>query len=123
MEFFIEHIGKKSFGILYYWGHLEFSKCRGQIHLHLVGIEKATSDGGIQQLMYLHRNDKNKQVKLLADWARKTFNMTAEVNEKDINANEDKATRASPYSLRFFEIKDGSESNRTLSFLSTPFMQ
>jgi len=56
--------------------------------------------------MYLHRNDKNKQVEILAAWARKTFNMTAEVNEKDITSNEDKTTRVSPCSLRFFEIKD-----------------
>jgi hypothetical protein len=73
----------------------------------LVGIiEEAASDGGIQQLMYLHRNDKNKQVEILVDWTRKTFNMTAEVNEKHIQSIDDKTTRACPCSLRCFEVRD-----------------
>jgi len=42
----------------FHWGCLEFSKGRGQIHLHLVGIiDGVTQEGGIQSLMYMYRED------------------------------------------------------------------
>ncbi len=53
VEAFLEHICKKIFGIKHFWGRMEFSKLRGQIHIHLVGIiEGATRPGGIQHQMF-----------------------------------------------------------------------
>ncbi|MFO0446435.1 MAG: hypothetical protein ACK51L_02090 [bacterium] len=61
---------------------MEFSKLRGQIHIHLVGIIKgATKLGGIQYQMFIHRENASKQVQILAEWARKTFNLTAEIED------------------------------------------
>jgi hypothetical protein len=59
----------------HYWGGMEFSKLRGKNHIHLVGIiEGATKPGGIQYQMFIHRENASKQVQILAEWARKTFN-------------------------------------------------
>jgi hypothetical protein len=82
VEFFIEHIGKNVFRMTFHRGRLEFSKGRGQIHLHLVGIiDGVTQEGGIQSLMHMYREDIMKQAQILADWVRTTFIMTAEFDE------------------------------------------
>jgi len=50
---------------------MEFSKLRGQIHIHLVGIiEGATKPGGIQHQMFIHRENTPKQAQILAEWAK-----------------------------------------------------
>jgi hypothetical protein len=66
----------------HYWGGMEFSKLRGKNHIHLVGIiEGATKPGGIQYQMFIHRENASKQVQILAEWARKMFNLTAEIED------------------------------------------
>jgi hypothetical protein len=55
---FLDIIAKKLFGMKHFWGRMEFSKLRGQIHIHLVGIiEGATKPGGIQHQMFIHREN------------------------------------------------------------------
>jgi len=67
-----------------YWGRFEFAKSRGQIHIHLVAILKdATKPGGIQFQLFLFKWNKLKQAEILANWARETFNMTAELSAYD----------------------------------------
>jgi len=109
VEAFLEHICKKIFGIKHFWGRMEFSKLRGQIHIHLVGIiEGATRPGGIQHQMFIHKGDVMKQTKILAEWARKTFNLSAEIDENLINnavAKHEK-TKESPCSKRLSECTD-----------------
>ncbi len=109
VEAFLEHICKKIFGIKHFWGRMEFSKLRGQIHIHLVGIiEDATRPGGIQHQMFIHKGDVINQTKILAEWARKTFNLSAEIDENLINnavAKHEK-TKESPCSKRLSECTD-----------------
>jgi len=109
VEAFLEHICKKIFGIKHFWGRMEFSKLRGQINIHLVGIiEGATRPGGIQHQMFIHKGDVMKQTKILAEWARKTFNLSAEIDENLINnavAKHEK-TKESPCSKRLSECTD-----------------
>jgi hypothetical protein len=82
VQVFLDIIAKTLFGMKHYWGRMEFSKLRGQIHIHLVGIiEGATELGGIQYQMFIHRENASKQVQILAEWARKTFNLTAEIED------------------------------------------
>jgi len=76
----LEFIARKIFGFKYYWGRFEFAKSRGQIHIHLVAILKdATKPGGIQFQLYTFKGNKLKQAEILANWARETSNMTAEL--------------------------------------------
>ena len=99
---FLEHIGLKLFGIKHYWGRFEFAKSRGQIHLHLLGIVEEASDvNGIYRQIHQFKNDKEEQAKLLAAWARKKFNMTAEINN-DVKTNE---ADYSPCKIHLFETK------------------
>ena len=54
------------------------------IHIHLVAILKdATKPGGIQFQLFLFKWNKLKQAEILANWARETFNMTAELSAYD----------------------------------------
>jgi hypothetical protein len=108
VEFFIEYIGKNVFRMTFHWGRFEFSKGRGQIHLHLVGIiDGVTKEGGIQSLMYMYREDIMKQAEKLADWVRTTFNMTAEFDEDLIKiADSNLKSGQSPCTLRYSEVKD-----------------
>jgi len=68
---FLDIIAKKLFGMKHYWGRMEFSKLRGQIHIHLIGIiERATTPGDIQHQMFIHRENTPKQAQILAEWAK-----------------------------------------------------
>jgi len=79
---FLKTIGFHVFGMKHYWGRFEFAKSRGQIHLHLLGIvEDAASPGGIYEQLWKLKENKEEQARVLGDWARKTFNMTASINE------------------------------------------
>jgi hypothetical protein len=78
----LKTVGFHVFGIKHYWGRFEFAKSRGQIHLHLLGIveDAAKPDGIYEQLWKLKGND-GEQAKVLGDWARQTFDMTANLDE------------------------------------------
>ncbi len=56
---------------------------------------------GIYRQIHQFKNDKEEQAKLLAAWARKKFNMTAEINN-DVKTNE---ADYSPCKIRLFETK------------------
>ncbi len=100
MEAFLEHIGLKLFGMKHYWGRFEFAKSRGQIHLHLLGIvEESSNVNGIYRRMHQLNGDKKEQAKLLAAWAWKRFNMTAEIN----NSVETNEADHSPCKIRFLK--------------------
>ena len=93
-------IGLKVFGIKHYWGRFEFAKSRGQIHLHLLGItDDAMGVDGIQMKLFKCRNNKKKQARIIAKWARSKFNMTAELES---TATEETET-TSPCKVRFGE--------------------
>ena len=113
VELFLEFIARKIFGFKYYWGRFEFAKSRGQIHIHLVAILKdATKPGGIQFQLYTFKGNKLKQAEILANWARETFNMTAELPACDLLPVQEE-DKPSPCSARLSEtadvIQDGAE--------------
>lgn len=78
----LKNISKLSdaYGIKYYWGRFEFANCRGQIHLHLLGITKNTTDkdDGIHTNDASGKETKKKKAKVLAKWARSNFDVNAE---------------------------------------------
>ena len=50
--------------------------------MHLLGIvEDAANPGGIYEQLWKLKENKQEQAKVLGDWARKTFNMTASISE------------------------------------------
>jgi hypothetical protein len=104
VDTFLQHIGKQLFGIHHYWGRFEFAKSRGQIHLHLLGIiNGAVKDGGIQDHLHKYKDNKKEQAKVLSEWARDTFNMTAELkDDNSILSDHD----ISPCNIRLFQTKD-----------------
>jgi len=100
---FLATIGFNVFGIKHYWGRFEFAKSRGQIHLHLLGItDDAAGNNSIYNKMYKLKNNKKRQSKVLAKWARKKFNCTAEINSQ----SEVPPQNMSPCNVRFRETQD-----------------
>ena len=84
VEAFLKTIGFHVFGMKHYWGRFEFAKSRGQIHLHLLGIvEDAAKPGGVYEQLWELKENKEEQARVLGDWSRKTFNMTASMNESE----------------------------------------
>lgn len=80
MKHFLHHIGLKIFGVDHYWGRFEFAKSTGQIYLHLLGIiSEASQNNRIYDKLNKASGNREKQIKLLADWACSKFNMTEEV--------------------------------------------
>lgn len=79
---FLETIGFHVFGIEHYWGRFEFAKSRGQIHLHLLGIvADAAKEDGIYDQLWKLKDNQAEQARVLGDWARVTFQMTANLGE------------------------------------------
>ena len=105
---YLKTVGLNVFGITHFWGRFEFAKSRGQIHLHLLGITNdAVGKNGISSKLYRWKDNKERQSKILANWARKKFNCTAEVNIEADNVTGD----VSPCKLRFRET-DSIEKDR-----------
>lgn len=107
---YLKTVGLNVFGITHFWGRFEFAKSRGQIHLHLLGITNdAVGKNGISSKLFKWKDNKERQSKILANWARKKFNCTAEVNLEADNVTGD----VSPCKLRFRETdsieKDGQD--------------
>jgi hypothetical protein len=108
---FPKTIGFKVFGIKHYWGRFEFAKSRGQIHLHLLGIrDDTTGINGIYTKLLKWRNNKRKQAKILARWARTKFNLTAELQSEKNDSNDG----ISPCKLRFGETNSLNEDAHNL---------
>jgi hypothetical protein len=67
VDAFLKTIGYETFGIKHFWGRFEFAKSRGQIHLHLLGInDDVTGDDGIHTKLFTCKNDNNAQTNVLA---------------------------------------------------------
>jgi len=91
----------------HYWAQFEFAKSRGQIHFHLVGIiEGSTNPGGIQHQLFINKENRSLQAKILADWARTTFNMTAETKSLENHTEKDKKLPCSVYLSQSLNIED-----------------
>ena len=85
----IEEVGRKVFKIKHWWGRYEFAKGRGQIHIHLLAI---TENNGVMHEYYkamYENNDKEKATKIMADYARDVFGMTAQLPEQYCDIDDD----------------------------------
>ena len=107
LDNWMETIGKEVFGIKHVWLRFEFTKGRGQIHAHLLGI---TSD--LHLLHDFHemwevKNDKKEATRLLSEYVRNRFDLSEELPSKDKNT--DNAPSVNPISLPYCQITDSSE--------------
>ena len=75
VETWLETVGRTVFKIKHHWGAYEFAKGRGVIHIHMLAI---ADNMNIMREYYNLRNDKEEQVKYIADYARNQLFMTAE---------------------------------------------
>jgi len=98
----LETVGKDVFFIKHFWGRMEFSPGRGQIHCHLLAI---CGDQSYNMVMHKLKGNKVAQATFLQTWASKAYNYTAEVDMETFNAmkigNDD-----SPCSERLSEVDD-----------------
>ncbi len=92
VETFLKIVGKKIFGIDHYWIRYEFAPSRGQIHAHLLAI---CSQCKLLTEYFALKEDKTAQAKYVAEWAKGTFGLTAEINK------EEKEWPIHPCSVRF----------------------
>jgi len=105
VEIWLNTVGKKIFGIKYYWCRYEFAPGRGQIHTHLLAI---TDDHRMYEHAYhlskLEEDGKQQQANYLAKWAKETFGLTASVGE---NFDEREVTKEdNPVQIRFTDLHD-----------------
>lgn len=88
VEDWLNTVGKKVLGIEHYWCRLEFAKGRGQIHAHLIAILNKERMNNLQmQLRKEHMNNED-EAKIVADWASKTFGLSAKFTRDDNEADE-----------------------------------
>lgn len=80
-EDFLNTVGKDVLGIEYYWCRFEFAKGRGQIHAHLLAILKKDVIGKLQQQLNAKDNTPEQEAAFVADWAKETFGMSAEMSQ------------------------------------------
>ena len=103
VDSYLKKIGFHVFGIKHYWARFEFAKSRGQIHLHLLGIiPNASKLDEIYDQLYKMKHNKDVQGTMLGEWARNTFNMTAECESVDDIPDESKY---SPCKTRLSQVQ------------------
>jgi len=80
VEEWLNTVGKTVFDIKHHWLRYEFAPGRGQIHAHMLAIP---NDQSIYNLAHEAGNKVTGPSKadILADWAAKKFNLTAEVKD------------------------------------------
>jgi hypothetical protein len=74
---FLQSVGIHKFGIDYYWLRFEFAPGRGQIHCHLLGIQRKQIVAKMQKDLFEHKGDPKAQGDIAGTWAEEIFGMTA----------------------------------------------
>jgi hypothetical protein len=75
---FLENYAKQVFGIEHYFARFEFSKSRGQIHVHLLAVlGKKSRIADLNELVYKERFNTEKQAQVADDYLNKVFGLTA----------------------------------------------
>ena len=77
---FLNTIGKDALGIEYYWGRFEFTKGRGQIHIHLLAILNLDMMNNLQRQLDERDLTPEKEAEMISQWAESQFGMTATMN-------------------------------------------
>ena len=99
----LETIGKKKFGIKFYYLRYEFTKGRGQIHVHLLAI---TEDWGLQEEFYnawTKQGNKEEAASIVSSYAREQLDLTGEKLDFEGPGS---STFRNPLSNRFSETED-----------------
>ena len=97
---FLDTVCSKVFNIKHYWCRFEFAKSRGQIHAHLLAIlNDATCADGYNCKIYAAKGNTVKQAEIIAEWATKTFDLTAShpIGSDDDHPDKDTMTAAKSY--------------------------
>lgn len=108
---FMDTVMKGALGIDHYWGRVEFAPGRGQIHLHMLCIAK---DRAYLDAFYDAKSMEDK-AKVLDDYARTHFDMTADVDIKDDDRNYHAPHPESPLAKKFCECEDEDEDVKLLA--------
>jgi hypothetical protein len=75
---FIENYVKEICGIHHYYARFEFTKSRGQIHVHILAMPgKKSSIIELHDLVYKERKDVKKQARVANDWTMNVFGLTS----------------------------------------------
>ena len=104
VRLWLQTVGKKIFDIEHYWVRFAFAPGRGQIHAHLLAI---CPNNTIQKLCHEDLQQENGKIKRdnrLAEWAKRKFGLTAEVQKgfDEISIPHHK----SPCTIRFTDIEN-----------------
>ena len=89
-EDYLNTVGRDVLGIKHYWCRFEFAKGRGQIHAHILVILAKDSQNRIQEQVNAANGNREKEAKLVAEWAKKQFGMTAEYTEPSASVDNDR---------------------------------
>ena len=89
-EDYLNTVGRDVLGIKHYWCRFEFAKGRGQIHAHVLVILEKDIQNKIQEQVNAANGNREKEAKLVAEWAKKQFGMTAEHTEPSSNPDDDR---------------------------------
>jgi hypothetical protein len=100
IQLWLDTVGKKVFGIKYYWLRFEFAPSRGQIHTHMLAIHE---DPDVLQEYHRLRDNKLLQALYLQEWAERSFGMTASLPK---NAQLEKTHGQHPASQYYSELTD-----------------
>jgi len=84
-EDYLKTVGREVLGIEHYWCRFEFAKGRGQIHAHILVILRKGIQNKIQEKVNTANGNRAKEAKLVGEWAKSQFGMTAELNESAAN--------------------------------------
>ncbi len=104
LDNWMETVGKEVFGIKHVWLRFEFTKGRGQIHAHLLGI---TLDLHLLHKFYEMweiKKDKKGATDLLSEYVRNRFDLSEELPSEATNT--DKTPSVNPISLPYCQIID-----------------
>lgn len=78
VRLWLKTVGKRIFKIKHHWLRYEFAKSRGQIHAHMLVI---ADNKDLQLRLYQLRHRPEDQAKLLSEWCRDSFGLTAEYDD------------------------------------------
>ena len=102
LDNWMETVGKRVFGITHYWLRFEFTKGRGQIHGHLLGI---TSDQFLLHDFYKAweiEKDVKKATNMLSAYVRHRFDLSEELPKS--KEHKETTTKINPLSVPFCQI-------------------
>ena len=103
LDNWMETIGKDVFEIKYYWGRFEFTKGRGQIHAHVLGIPSNLHLLHTFYEMWKINKDEKKATQLLSEYVRDRFDLSEELPTEEKSAY--KVPNINPISIPYCQVQ------------------